>query len=313
MKIIFFGSSHFAVPALEGLIKNRHKILCVVTQPDKKKGRHLHLGFTDIKSLAFKSGLDVFQPTDINEAESLRFLKSLNADIFVIVSYGQLLSQAILDIPKVMPLNIHASLLPKYRGAAPINWAVIRGEEKTGVTIMKVTRKMDSGAIIIQESISIKEDDNAVSLGSKLSDMGAQLLLRVLPGIKSGKYELTAQDEKEVTYAPKLKKGDGLIHWDSPAKDILNLIRGAVSWPGAFTHYRGKMLKVYRGKVIRQRAGVPAGCLPGQLLDVSKDGICVLAGKDALLIQELQIEGGRRMETEEFISGHKILLGEHFK
>ena len=218
MKIIFFGSAHFAVPALESLIKEKHKILCVVTQPDKKKGRHLYLGVTDVKSLALEAGLRVFQPENINTPKSVEFLKSLNADLFVIVAYGQLLSQEVLDIPKVFPLNIHASLLPKYRGAAPINWAIIKGEKITGVTIMQVTRKMDSGAIIMQKELSVNEEDDAISLESKLRDIGAGLLLKAIPAIKNKDYKLISQDEKKVVYAPKLKKVDGLIDWNNGSK-----------------------------------------------------------------------------------------------
>lgn len=303
MKIIFFGSAHFAVPALESLIKEKHKILCVVTQPDKKKGRHLYLGVTDVKSLALEAGLRVFQPENINTPKSVEFLKSLNADLFVIVAYGQLLSQEVLDIPKVFPLNIHASLLPKYRGAAPINWAIIKGEKITGVTIMQVTRKMDSGAIIMQKELSVNEEDDAISLESKLRDIGAGLLLKAIPAIKNKDYKLISQDEKKVVYAPKLKKVDGLIDWNKPAVEIVNLIRGVVPWPSAFTHYRGKFLKIFKAKAV----GSPqAGSSVGEVLSATKEGIAVVTGQGVLLIQELQIEGKRRMKVEEFIAGHKI-------
>ncbi len=303
MKIIFFGSAHFAVPALESLIKEKHKILCVVTQPDKKKGRHLHLGVTDIKALAVEAGLRVFQPANINTPKSVEFLKSLNADLFVIVAYGQLLSQEILDIPKVFPLNIHASLLPKYRGAAPINWAIIKGEKVTGVTIMQVTKKMDSGPVILQKEINILDSDDAVSLELKLRDLGAGLLLKAVPLIKSKDYKLTSQDESRVTLAGKLKKGDGLIDWSKPAQEIINLIRGTVPWPSAFTHYKGKFLKIFKARAVDSpRAGSSAG----EVLSAAKEGITVATGQGALLIQELQIEGKRRMNAEEFIAGHKI-------
>jgi len=303
MKIIFFGSSHFAIPALEGLISNKHKVLCVVTQPDKKKGRHLHLGVTDVKATALGANLKVFQPEDVNSAKSVEFLKSLDADLFVIVAYGQILSQEILDIPKVFPLNIHASLLPKYRGAAPINWAIIRGEDLTGVTIMQVTRKMDSGPIILQEKIEILGSDDAVSLELKLRDLGAGLLLKAIPLIKSENYKFVRQDEKKVTFAPKLKKSDGLIHWDRPAEEIVNLICGVVPWPSAFTHYKGKLLKIFKARVIDNLDPCNP---PGKIMNISREGIIVATGQKALLIQELQIEGKRRMTAEEFISGHKI-------
>ncbi len=303
MKIIFFGSAHFAVPALESLIKEKHKILCVVTQPDKKKGRYLHLGVTDIKALALEAGLRVFQPENINTPKSVEFLNSLNADLFVIVAYGQLLSQEILDIPRVFPLNIHASLLPKYRGAAPINWAIIKGEKVTGVTIMQVTKKMDSGPVILQKEINILDSDDAVSLELKLRDLGAGLLLKAVPLIKSKDYKLTSQDESKVTLAGKLKKSDGLIDWSKPAQEIINLIRGTVPWPSAFTHYKGKLLKIFKAKAVDSSQ---AGYSDGEVLSAAKEGIGVATGQGTLLIQELQIEGKRRMNAEEFIAGHKI-------
>lgn len=309
MKIVFLGSAHFALPALEVLIKEKYKISCVVTQPDKKKGRHLHLGITDVKALALQSGLKVFQPENINSASSVELLKSLNADLFVIVAYGQMLSQEILDIPKVFTLNIHASLLPKYRGAAPINWAIIRGEKVSGVTIMQVIRKMDSGAIIMQKEIAIHGDDDAVLLESKLRDLGAGLLLKSIHAIKNEDYKLISQDEKKVSFAPKLKKSDGLIDWSKPAAEIKDLIRGALTWPGAFTHYKGRLLKIYKAAILPE---VEVNSQSGRILNISKEGIAVATGKDILLIQELQLEGKRRMKVDEFIAGHKICRGERF-
>ncbi len=309
MKITFLGSSHFAVPALEALIEGGHKISCVVTQPDKKKGRHLHLGVTDVKALALKASLKVFQPEDINSNSSVELLKSLNTDLFIIVAYGQMLSQEVLDIPKVFPVNIHASLLPKYRGAAPINWAIIRGERASGVTIMQVIKKMDAGAIIMQKEVIIHEEDDAILLESKLRDLGAKLLLKSIQAIKSKDYKLISQDEKRVSFAPKLKKNDGLIDWSRPSVEIYNLIRGALPWPGAFTHYKGKLLKIYKARIIK---GLDVGPQFGRIEDISKEGITVSTGKGLLIIQELQLEGKRRMKVEEFISGHKICLGEKF-
>jgi methionyl-tRNA formyltransferase len=310
MKIVFLGSSHFALPALEALIKAKHKITCVVTQPDKKRGRHLHLGITDVKALALQAGLKVFQPENINSSASVELLKGLNADLFVVVAYGQLLSQEVLDIPKVFPLNIHASLLPKYRGAAPINWAIIRGEKVSGVTIMQVIKKMDAGAIIMQKDIAISQDDDSVSLESKLRDLGAELLLRSIAIIKSKDYKLIPQDEKKVSSAPKLKKSDGLINWQKPAEEINDLIRGALPWPGAFTHYKGKLLKIYKAGIL-QKTGLSAGS--GEILDISKAGLEIMTGKGVLVVRELQLEGKRRMKVEEFAAGHKIFPGDNFK
>ncbi|MFY9402169.1 MAG: methionyl-tRNA formyltransferase [Candidatus Omnitrophota bacterium] len=306
MKILFFGSDNFAVPALEALIKNKHKVLCVVTQPDKKKGRHLRLGYTDIKAKALEANLKVFQPENVNTTKSVGYLKKLNADIFVIVSYGQILSQEVLDIPKVFPLNIHASLLPKYRGAAPINWAIINGEKVTGVTIMQVTKKMDSGPIILQQKIDILGTDDSASLEFKLRDLGADLLLKALPLIKSEIYKLIEQDERKVVFAPKLKKSDGLINWERTAQEITNLIRGVQPWPGAFTCYNGKLLKIYKAKPLDCKLPQADSCPFGGIVAAAKEGITVKTGKGFLLIQELQLEGKKRLTAEEFLLGHEI-------
>lgn len=246
MKIIFFGSAHFAVPALEALIKSGHDLVCVVTQPDKKRGRHLHIAGTDVKSLAVAAKLKIFQPENIKGKESVDFLKGLDADLFVIVAYGQIFSQEVLDIPKIMPVNIHASLLPRYRGAAPINWAIINAEKKTGVSIMYVSLKMDSGPVILQKEIKIEENDTAISLEEKLRNLGAELLTDALKIIDNRSYRLLEQDENKVILAPKLKKENGLIDWDAPAVDIHNQVRGVLPWPGAFTGYRGKILKIFK-------------------------------------------------------------------
>ena len=309
MKIVFFGSSHFAVPALEALIKSQYEICSVVTQPDKKKGRHLHLGSTDVKALAKQAGLKIFQPESVNYPDSIEHLKSLSADLFVVVAYGQILSQAVLDIPKIFPINIHASLLPKYRGAAPINWAIINGEKSSGVTIIKLIRKMDAGPIITQREIPVNDSDDSVALEDELRKLGAELLIEALQKIKNGDYKLIDQDEKKAVMAPKLKKNDGSIDWDKPAISIHDLVRGCLPWPGAFTYYKGKILKLYKTEVIPLISGL-AGLRPGEILRCHKDGFEVMTGSGALLIKELQLEGGQRMPSAEFVHGHKIKPGD---
>jgi len=304
MKIVFFGSAHFAVVALEALIKSGHELVCVVTQPDKKKGRHLHVAETDVKSTAVAAKLKTFQPENIKAKESVDFLKSLDADLFVIVAYGQIFSQELLDIPKIMPINIHASLLPRYRGAAPINWAIINAEKKAGVSIMYVSLKMDSGPVILQKEIKIEENDTAVSLEEKLRNLGAELLMDALKLIGSRNYCLLEQDEEQVILAPKLKKEDGLIDWDEPAIDIHNQVRGVLPWPGAFTCYRGKMLKVFQSDVLPVFPNHrPA---PGEVVRADKYGIVVACGRGFLNLKELQLEAGKRMSAQNFIIGHKL-------
>lgn len=309
MNIVFFGSDNFGVPSLKALLSNNHNISCVVTQPDRKKGRGLFLSSTVIKKVALELGIKIYQPYRVNTPETIKFLKDLSPDLFVVIAYGQILSQEILDIPKVLSINIHASLLPKYRGAAPVNWAIIRGEEITGVTVMKMAREMDAGPIILQKALDIADEDTAVTLEDSLSHLGVELLLDALKSIESRNYNLMPQDEGKASFAPKLKKENGRINWNLSARDIYNLIRGCLNWPGAFTYYQRKLLKIYKAKV---SSGVLefSSYRPGEIISVSKEGISVVTGKDNLTIEELQIEGKRRMSVEEFIAGHKICIGE---
>ena len=308
MKIIFFGSSHFGVLALEALIRSQHELVCVVTQPDKQKGRHLQLAATEVKNTAIAAGLRTFQPENINSKESVKFLTSLDADLFVIVAYGQLLSQGVLDLPKIMPINIHASLLPRYRGAAPINWAIINGDKKTGITIMYVTLKMDSGPVIMQKEIKIEDKDTAVSLEEKLSLCGSGLLMEALVIIDNRNYRLVEQDEDQVVYAPKMKKEMGLIDWNTSAVDIHNQIKGVISWPGAFTSYRKKSLKLFQAEVLPIFPSHKP--LPGEVIRADKHGIVVACLRGFLEIKELQLEAGKRMSAQNFIIGHKLTVGE---
>jgi len=312
MNIVFFGSSEFAVPSLEGLLTTKHSVSCVVTQPDKQKGRGLHVEATFVKALAIKKGLRIYQPQRINTEEAVEFLKDLKPDLFVVIAYGQILSSKVLSIPGIFAINAHASSLPKLRGAAPINWAIINGEKNTGVTIIKMTEKMDAGPIIGHKTVEIKEDDDALSLEEKLSRIAKDLLLQALAAIENNNYTLTQQDEKKATFAPKLKKEDGLIYWHKSARDISNLIRGCLNWPGACTHYKGKILKIYKAKVFQSPPVMPQSS-PGSVTQVNKDGIIVATGKDSLIIQELQLEGRRKMESSEFILGHKIEAGQILK
>ncbi|MDD5253159.1 MAG: methionyl-tRNA formyltransferase [Candidatus Omnitrophica bacterium] len=308
MKIVFFGSAHFAVPALEALIKSKHELVCVVTQPDKKRGRHLHISETDVKSIAVAAGLKTFQPENIKSKESVDFLKKLDADLFVIVAYGQIFSQEVLDIPKIMPINIHASLLPRYRGAAPINWAIINADKQAGVSIMYVSLKTDSGPVILQKEIKIEDIDTAVTLEEKLRNLGAELLVDALKIIDNRSYCLLEQDEDKVILAPKLKKEDGLIDWNEPAAAIHNQVRGVLPWPGAFTFFRGKMLKVFQTDVLPIFPNHQP--FPGEVIRADKHGIVVACGRGFLNLKELQLEAGKRMSGQNFIIGHRLKLGE---
>lgn len=301
MKIIFFGSSEFAVPVLEAL-KDREEVSLVVTQPDRKKGRYLKKDSTAVKKLAGKIGIEVFQPPDVNAKDSIERLRAIGAELFVVVSFGQILKKEVLDIPKI-PINVHASLLPKYRGAAPINWAIANGEKETGVTIMRMNENMDQGDIILKEAVSIGAAEDAVALSQRLSRKGGEALLRAVDLIKKGAASFEKQIEAKATYAPKLKKEDGLIDWSWDAEEICNRVRAFVPWPGCFTYWDKKVLKIYKAEPHAESKTAK----PGTVLEVARDGILVSAGKGAVMVEELQPESKRRMKAEEFIAGHKNL------
>jgi len=301
MKIIFFGSSDFAVPVLEAL-KDKEEIILVVTQPDRKKGRSQKLTPTRVKAKSLELGIEAFQPEDVNSKETLAYLRKIKPDLFIVVSFGQILSKALLEISGLYSLNVHASLLPKYRGAAPINWAIANGEKETGITIIKMNEKMDEGDILLKEVVSIEKDEDAVTLSEKLSKKGAKVLLNSIDLIKGKKANFVKQDNTKATYAPKLKKEDGLIDWSQKATLIYNRIRAFVPWPVCFTYWDKKLLRIWKASP-EERA---VDSKPGTILEADKRGILVAAGKGSLRIEELQLEGKRRMAAEEFTLGHKI-------
>lgn len=308
MNIVFFGSDNFAVQPLLALLASGHRILSVVTQPDKRKGRGLKLtGETAVKEAALSAGIKVYQPEDINSPDALEFLKSQSADLFVVVAYGQILSQQVLDIPRYLSINAHASLLPKYRGASPISRAIICGETQTGISIIKMTPVLDAGPVMLQKVIPISAEDSNLTLEGRLRHLAAEVLVEAIGSIKSGSYKLTPQDKTRITVAPKLKKKDGLINWQQDAFTIHNLIRGSLGWPGAFTYSRGKSVKVFRAHPL---PGYVHNRRPGEVLEAGKQGITVASGSGALVIEELQLEGKLRMSAANFISGCKIGPGE---
>jgi methionyl-tRNA formyltransferase len=311
MKIIFFGSARFGDPSLKKLIEACYQIPLVVTQPDRFKGRGMKLGSTQIKELAEQARLKVFQPEDINSPEAINLLKKYQPDLFVIIAYGQKFSPEVLNIPSIMPINVHASLLPKYRGAAPINWAIINGDRLTGNTIMKVVPRMDAGPMILQSQITINPDDDALTLEEKLSEDSAVMLLKAVNLIESEKFELIPQDDSLSTMAPKLCTAVAKIDWYKPAEKIHNLVRGCVNWSSAFTKFNGKILKIYKTRLETVEAG-PKESVPGQVLAVSQKGIIVATGNGCLSLQELQLEGKSRLTVGEFLSGNKIDPGEKF-
>ncbi|MDO8525125.1 MAG: methionyl-tRNA formyltransferase [Candidatus Omnitrophota bacterium] len=310
MNIVFFGTSEFAIPSLRALLDSGHKALAVVTQPDRKSGRNLKLSPSPVKVLAIAKYIPVFQPWCASDTESMSYLKKLNADLFIVISFGQILKREILSIPKLYAINVHGSLLPKYRGAAPTNWAVMNGDNVSGVTVIKLNEKMDEGDVILRRETAIDADDTNITLTEKLSETGAAALIEAMSMIENGSANLEKQDSAKATYAPKLKKEDGLIDWNQGAVRIHNKVRGLLPWPGAYTYYDGKILKILKTEVLPPQAG--SGDM-GEVVDIAKDkGIIVRTGSGGLAIQYLQLEGKRDLDAGSFIRGHRIERGYKF-
>ncbi len=304
-KIMFFGTPEFAVPSLQTLIDRKEDIISVVTQPDRPVGRGQKLKFSPIKDLALKHDIRIIQPEKIKDLNFINRFKDLSPDLAVVAAYGQIFPKGLLEIPKNGFINVHSSYLPFYRGAAPINQAIINGETETGVTIMLLDEGMDTGDIIIQEKIIIEPEENASMLHDRLSVFGAGLLGKALDLLKAGKWSPTPQDNDKATYAHLLKKEDGLIRWDLPAETIFNQIRGMTPWPGCFTSLTKKLLKVHRALKLDTNKET----VPGQIISASDDGIEVSAGEGSLLLKEIQLEGKKRMSAKDFIKGHRLAPG----
>lgn len=307
MKIVFMGTPDFAVGALEAIIKAGHEVTAVVTQPDKAKGRSGQMQFPPVKECAVKYGIPAFQPRKIKTPEAIAELKKFEADIYVVAAFGQILSKEILEIPKYGCVCIHASLLPKYRGAAPINWCIIDGEKETGITIMQMDEGIDTGDILTQKKVSIDEKETAESLFDKLSQAGAELIVETLPMIERGEAVAVKQDDSLSSYAKMMDKSLGKVDWTKDAAFIERLVRGLNSWPSAFTSFQGKNVKLWRCDV------VSADCVstekPGTIVEVTKDYFDVACGKGRLRVCELQLEGKKRMDTKSFLLGNQWKAG----
>lgn len=313
MNIVFFGTSRFALPALKGLLDSPHKVLALVTQPDRKKGRSLKLSQPPTKVLALTKNIPVYQPQNASGDDSYEYLKRLGAELFVVISFGQILGGRILSIPKIFSINVHGSLLPEYRGAAPTNWAVMNGDRKTGITVIKMNEKMDEGDIILQKEIGIDAADTNITLSEKLSELGAAALLETVDLIASGKgLKTEKQDSSRATYAPKLKKEDGLIDWTRDASWIHNRVRGLLPWPGAYTYYNARILKILRTGVSESGPGNDIKC--GEVTGILRDnGIAVRTGSGDIMVRNVQLEGKKAMDFDAFARGHTISAGYIFK
>lgn len=301
MRIIYMGTPDFAVKPLESIYKAGFEIVGVVTQPDKKKGRKQELTPPDVKVCAERLGLSVYQPESLKSDETFSLIRSLDPDMIVVAAYGKILPRNILDYSELGCINIHASLLPKYRGAAPIQWAVLNGEKETGVTIMRMDEGIDTGDIIFSRSIPIEEDDTALSMFEKLSDLGAEMITEAIGKIEEGDYSLTAQDESLSSYSPMISKDMGVIDWSKSSAEIHNLVRGMYDWPIAYTCLNGKTLKIYKTR--RSRLSGNAGAV------VCLDPLTVACGEGSVEICELQLEGKKRMDAPSFLMGRKLEIG----
>ena len=312
MKIVFMGTPDFAVGALEALIKAGHEILLVVTQPDKAKGRSALPTPPPVKECALKYGLPVFQPERIKRPEQVEILKKYEADVFVVAAFGQILSQEILDMPKWGCLNIHASLLPKYRGASPIQHVIIDGEQKTGVTIMQMDAGVDTGDMLYRKETEISDQDTFETLHDRLMVLGGQAITEALELLEKGQLHAERQKEEESCHAPLITKEMGYLDFSKDAVCLDRQIRGMTPWPSAYTYYKGKQLKIWKAVPVLEIAfetGL-AEVLPGTILEVGKDSILAAAGKGALEIRELQLEGKKRMNAHDFLLGVKMTVGE---
>lgn len=307
MRVIFFGTSGFAAEILRRISKSCF-VISVVTQPDRSKGRRLKMVLPAVRIEAEKSCIPVLAPADVNDTAFTAELRKIDAEVFLAVSYGSMLGKDLLEMPQFGALNVHPSLLPKYRGAAPIQRALLQGERSTGVTIIKMNERLDAGDIILQNELKIEDTDNNDSLSGKLAALGAEMFIEALRLLESGKARFVKQDEKEATFAPKLKKKDGLINWYSDTSGILNKIKALEPWPGTYCNLDGQMLKIITADAAWGYAFDNA--FPGEILAADqKKGFIVKTKDGAVSILEVQMEGKRKMQAELFLRGYKIAPG----
>lgn len=302
MKIVFMGTPEFAVPCLQKIIDEGHEVIAVVTQPDKPKGRGKKLGMPPVKELALKYDIPVYQPVKAREESFIETLKGMNPELIVVVAFGQILPKSILDIPKYGCVNVHASLLPRYRGAAPLNWVIINGEEKTGVTTMYMDEGLDTGDMILKSEIPLDNEITAGELHDKMMIDGAQVLKETIDLIVKDKAPREKQSDENTCYSPMMSKSLGNIDWNKPAKDIHNLVRGINPWPSAYTTYEDQTMKIWKTKVINKNSDKK----PGTILNIDKEGIEVSTGEGIVQIKEIQMSGKKRMIVSEYIKGNTI-------
>lgn len=312
LRIVFCGTPAFAVPSLHRLIAQpEFEIAGAVTQPDRPRGRGREIAISAVKAAALETGISVYQPEKIRSEEAYEYFRGIAPDVVVIIAYGQIIPPRLIAIPRLGWINVHASLLPKYRGAAPINWAIINGETRTGVTTMQIDAGLDTGPMLLRSEVDIGPDETAPEVAMRLAEAGAPLIVETLHRLDRGEISATPQGNSQATFAPPLKKDDGRIDWSLPARVIYNRIRGLDPWPGAFTVFRGKSCHIW-GKPLKP---VAAGGEPGFILPTQDDGLLVICGGPAasvLRVEHIQVEGRKRVTDFEFMRGARIEPGERF-
>jgi len=307
MKVVFMGTPDFAVPTLEALIE-KHDVLAVISQPDKPKGRGKKLQPTPVKIAAEAHNIPVYQPEKIKDEEFVKILSGIEADVFVVVAYGQILPQKILDMPKYGCINVHGSLLPKYRGAAPIQWSVIDGEKVTGVTIMYMEKGLDTGAMLLKREIPIEPTDTFGTLHDKMAPVGAQALLEVLEMLENGSAKPEKQDDAQSSYVSVIDKSLGNIDWSRDAKSITDLIRGLDPVPGAYSYLNGEMIKIWAAETSEHKGSA------GEVVYTDKKkGFAVAANGGSVFVKQVQAKGGKRMSAADYMRGHEIKVGDRFE
>ena len=302
MEVVFLGTPQFAVPTLERLVEAGHRVAAVFTQPDRPKGRGGKLGASAVKDASIRIGIPVYQPERIRHPESVEQLRGMRPDAMVVVGYGQIIPQSIIDIPRLGIINVHGSLLPKYRGAAPIQWAVANGETVTGVTTMRIDAGLDTGDMLLKWSTPIGPEENALELGPRLAEAGANLLVRSLRGLEDGSIRPEPQDSSQATLAPILKKEDGRIDWSSSANAIFNRSRGLLPWPGTYTTFRAQLLHVWKSRVAEDAGG----STPGRVYALHRRLLAGCGEDTTLELLEVQVEGRKRITAEAFLNGQHL-------
>lgn len=301
MKIVFMGTPDFAVPSLKKLIE-KYDVCAVFTQPDRPKGRGKKVAFSPVKEVALENNIDVYQPIKLkDDREMIEKLKSINPDFIIVVAFGQILTKEVLDIPKNGCINLHGSLLPMYRGAAPINWAIIKGEKKSGNTTMLMDVGLDTGDMLLKDEVEIPENMTAGELYDILKDRGADLLVNTIEGIKNNNI-IPEKQSDETFYAKMLNKEIAEINWNDSAKNIHNIIRGLNPWPIAFTNFKGERMKIYESNPLNEESKEE----PGTIISATKEGMKVSCGSDVLLVKKIQLPNGKPLTIEQYINGHKI-------